>query len=147
MIGFVNKGAGLRGAGVIVASLLLVACSQPLFKGRPQQPEALPQPVAPEAKPAQPEPLAEPAAQKQAPLSARLLYEVLLGEIAGQRGVMDVSAASYLEAALHKSSVQLPVYAASRGYFHCPYDGKGRTYDIRAIYPSVRETAASKPGK
>jgi len=103
MIGFVNKGAGLRGAGVIVASLLLVACSQPLFKSRPQQPEALPQPVAPEAKPAQPQPQAEPAPQKKAPLSARLLYEVLLGEIAGQRGVMDVSAASYLEAALHSS--------------------------------------------
>jgi len=103
MIGFLNKGAGLPGAGVMLATLLLAACSQPLLKGRPQPQEALPQPVAPEAKPAQPPPLAEPAQQKKEPLSARLLYQVLLGEIAGQRGVMDVSAASYLEAALHST--------------------------------------------
>ena len=102
MIGFVNKGAGLRGATVILAGLLLAACSQPMVKSRPQQPEAVPQPVAPQAEPA-PQPLPEPPRQKAAPISPTLLYEVLLGEIAGQRGIMDVSAASYLEAALHSS--------------------------------------------
>ena len=102
MIGFVNKGAGLRGATVILAGLLLAACSQPMVKSRPQQPEAVPQPVAPQAEPA-PQALPEPPRQKAAPISPTLLYEVLLGEIAGQRGIMDVSAASYLEAALHSS--------------------------------------------
>jgi len=104
MIGFVNKGAGLlRGAGMALAGLLLAACSQPLLKGPAPQPEAAPQPVAPQAKAPPPEAVTAPLPQKKEPLSATLLYEVLLGEIAGQRGVMDVSAASYMEAALHSS--------------------------------------------
>lgn len=117
MIGFVNKDAALRGAGVLLASLLLAACSQPLTKSTPQQPEALPQPVAPEAEPAQPQPLPEPAQQQKESLSATLLYEVLLGEIAGQRGVMDVSAASYLEAALHSNDPRVAERALKIGVF------------------------------
>ncbi len=31
-----------------------------------------------------------------------------------------------------------PAYWLSRGYFHCPYDGVGRTYDRMIIYPRLR---------
>ena len=103
MIGFLDKGAGLRGAAVILAGLLIAASGQPLVKSRPQQPETVPEPDVPaaEAAAAQPEAVTETAPRE--PLSAALLYGVLLGEIAGQRGVMDVSAASYLEAARQSS--------------------------------------------
>jgi len=40
----------------------------------------------------------------------------------------------YLEAAGQGELTKLPVYAASRSFFHGPYEGVGRTYDIRAIY-------------
>jgi len=44
----------------------------------------------------------------------------------------------YLHVAGHKSPVRLPLYVAGRGYFHCPYEGAGRTYDHRVIYTMVR---------
>jgi len=31
-----------------------------------------------------------------------------------------------------------PVFWLGKGYFHCPYDGHGRTYDNRVIYPRLR---------
>lgn len=44
----------------------------------------------------------------------------------------------HLDAALRGSGVKLPEYAASKSYFHCPFDGIGRTYDNQAIYARVR---------
>jgi tetratricopeptide (TPR) repeat protein len=109
MIGFRDMGAGLRCAVAVMVGLLLAACAQPLLKGpepkapaeSPAVPEAAPEeeavrePVEPVAEPAPP----EPAPPKKEPLSSSLLYDVLLGEIAGQRGMMDISASAYMEAA------------------------------------------------
>jgi pectate lyase len=52
----------------------------------------------------------------------------------------------HLHAALRGLSIELPEYAASKSYFHCPFDGAGRTYDNNAIYTRVRAPAsASSP--
>jgi pectate lyase len=44
----------------------------------------------------------------------------------------------HLDAALNHRSVKLPDYAASKSYFHCAYEGAGRTYDIHVIYTQTR---------
>lgn len=44
----------------------------------------------------------------------------------------------YLEVATQKLPVHLPMYAAGKSYFHCPYEGAGRTYDERVVYTAVR---------
>lgn len=53
----------------------------------------------------------------------------------------------YIEVALNRLPVSLPLYAAGRSYFHCPHEGSGRTYDNSVIYNLVRsaETAATSP--
>ncbi len=99
MIGFRCKSVNLRCAWVLFAGLLLSACSQPQVKPKPPEP---PEPTA-VASPARP--LPEEGGRQLAPeaeheeLTASLLYGVLLGEIAGQRGRLDVAGASYLQAA------------------------------------------------
>ena len=45
----------------------------------------------------------------------------------------------YLEAAERHPSVQLPVYAASKCYLHCRFEGLGRTYDHYAIYTQTAD--------
>jgi tetratricopeptide (TPR) repeat protein len=92
-------GAGLRFAVAVAVGLLLAACSQPLLKG--PEPQAPAEPAAPEEKAEQVPvaPVVEPEQKAEEPLSSSLLYQVLLGELAGQRGMMDISATSYLEAA------------------------------------------------
>ena len=40
--------------------------------------------------------------------------------------------------ALFGLSEKPPTYWLGRGYFHCPYDGKGRTYDRFVIYSRLR---------
>ena len=45
----------------------------------------------------------------------------------------------YMHSALHKPSARLPMYAAGRSFFHCPFEGKGRTYDNEAIYGRLRQ--------
>ncbi len=44
----------------------------------------------------------------------------------------------YLEVALQGIEVDLPVYSGSRGMFHCPYEGAGRTYDRHVFYGQLR---------
>ncbi|GAG07632.1 unnamed protein product, partial [marine sediment metagenome] len=44
----------------------------------------------------------------------------------------------HLRAAMLEVSEKPPAFWCGRGYFHCPYDGKGRTYDVRVIYPQLR---------
>jgi tetratricopeptide (TPR) repeat protein len=117
MIGFANKRAALRGAALVLVSLLLVACAQPPKKDVPAKPEALAHPVAPQPEAVQPEALPEPQTQVREPLSANLLYEVLLGEIAGQRGAMDVSASSYLDAARRSNDPRVAERALKIGVF------------------------------
>lgn len=48
----------------------------------------------------------------------------------------------YIEAASRRLPVKLPSFAAGKSYFHCPYDGVGRTYDHRTVYTQLRERAA-----
>lgn len=80
---------------MLLAGLLLSACSQPWT--RPEaEPVATTSPAGPEAGEGSQPPVSA-AAQEE--LTAPLLYGVLLGEIAGQRGRLDVSGASYLQAA------------------------------------------------
>ncbi|MGC8862643.1 MAG: pectate lyase [Armatimonadota bacterium] len=44
----------------------------------------------------------------------------------------------HLRAAVLKLLDKPPAYWLSRGYLHCPYDGKGRTYDRFVIYSRLR---------
>lgn len=99
MIGFTYKNASLRFGAAILAGLMLTACNTILQKPVPKTTEpagqgagtGVEEPPQSAAKKVVPE--------RHEPLTSDLLYEVLLGEIAGQRGVLDVSGASYLQAA------------------------------------------------
>ena len=93
MIGFQYKTVNLRISLVICAGLLLTACAKPMVKPEPQEPVAAPQETEP-----QPDTAIQPAPHQES-LTASLMYGVLLGEIAGQRGQLDISGASYLQAA------------------------------------------------
>ena len=102
MIGFKCKSAIFRAGAAVLLATLLSACSTPWLKPAGGDADGHDR-VAP-----QPAPPSPPAADTGKPaageapgeeLTPELLYEVLLGEIAGQRGVLDVSGASYLEAA------------------------------------------------
>ena len=44
----------------------------------------------------------------------------------------------HLDVALNNSKAVLPRVWPTRSYFHCPFDGKGRTYDNSAIYSQKR---------
>jgi len=44
----------------------------------------------------------------------------------------------HLHAALRGSKTRPPAFWMGRGYFHCPHDGLGRTYDHRAIFSRLR---------
>ncbi len=102
MIGITNKMTFLRALALSLVSVWLAACQQLSPKPTPSEP------AAPAAAPA---PTTAPPDQAQTPtgaasaapaadvLTAPLLYDVLLGEIAGQRGRLDISGASYLDAA------------------------------------------------
>jgi len=103
MIGFKYKNTHLRIAVLVLTSLWLAACVQAPVR------EKVP---APEQAPASPEtagtaPVAETAKPPEEALTAPLLYDVLLAEIAGQRGRLDVSGASYLEAARHSNDPRI----------------------------------------
>ncbi len=54
-------------------------------------------------------------------------------------GTVTPLALLHLDAAMGNSPVRLPLYAVSRSYFHCSFEGAGRTYDNRAIYTRIRE--------
>ena len=98
MIGFTTKKLNLGGVAlVLLLGALLGGCVQPPVAEQRQPPAE----VVPDAqKPAdQAKGVASPPQPESEELTAPLLYGVLLGEIAGQRGRLDVSGASYLEAA------------------------------------------------
>jgi tetratricopeptide (TPR) repeat protein len=96
-------------------SLLLAACAQPVVKDEPRETVSAPAPVEPETDSGG---LSVQPVPQQEQLTAALLYGVLLGEIAGQRGQLDVSGASYLEAArqsndprIAERALKISVYA------------------------------------
>jgi tetratricopeptide (TPR) repeat protein len=104
MIGFRCKGLSLRDFLVGVVSLVLVACAQPVVKHESAEPAVVPEPAEPQTDSSEPP---AKAASEHEQLTAPLLYGVLLGEIAGQRGQLDVSGASYLEAARQSSDPRI----------------------------------------
>ncbi len=114
MIGFTCKNTLSRVSAVVLGALLLAACNTALLKPSGKNPEsAVIQPPGTES-PVHPEIVAQEAPAKQSePLTADLLYEVLLGEIAGQRGALDVSGASYLQAARNSNDPRIAERALS----------------------------------
>ena len=115
MIGFRRKNVSFRTSLPILLSLLLVACAQPVVKEEAGETVTAPAAVESETdskgRSVQPVP-------EQEQLTPTLLYGMLLGEIAGQRGQLDVSGASYLEAArqsndprIAERALKISVYA------------------------------------
>jgi tetratricopeptide (TPR) repeat protein len=93
----------------------MAACAQPVVKEEPEEKVAAPAAVDPDT---DSKGLSAPPAPKREQLTAPLLYGMLLGEIAGQRGQLDVSGASYLEAArqsndprIAERALKISVYA------------------------------------
>jgi len=115
MTGFRCKGVNLRASLPVFVILLLAACAQPVVKDEPGKTVPAPAAVEPESGSRG---LSVQPAPNQEQLTAPLLYGVLLGEIAGQRGQLDVSGASYLEAArqsndprIAERALKISVYA------------------------------------
>lgn len=45
----------------------------------------------------------------------------------------------HVEAAARGLTARIPVYESGRSFFHCPFEGLGRTYDNVAIYARLRQ--------
>ena len=98
---------------VILNVLMLSACAH--IGSKPAESPASHEPAATSA----PAPAASgPIEQRQEPLTQDLMFDILLGEIAGQRGRFDVSAPAYLNATLNSNdprvaerAVQIATYA------------------------------------
>jgi len=128
---------------VLFAGLLLSACSQPQVKPESQEPVATVSPARP---------LPDESGQRPAPeagqeeLTAPLLYGVLLGEIAGQRGRMDVSGAAYLQAAklssdprIAERALKISIYAKQPGL---AYQAAKRWVELAPDNTEARQTLA-----
>ena len=98
MIGF-NWLKRNRLTGLLVVLLILGSCARITKQTPPKAVKTTTATGTTEKAPVSP-------AQKEA-LTPSLLYGILLGEIAGQRGRMDVSAPSYLEAAKHSQDPRI----------------------------------------
>ena len=115
MIGFTTKKLSFWGLAVALLSVLLSACVQPPVVEQRQPPTEA---AAAEPSADQPTGVAGTRQAEKEELTAPLLYGVLLGEIAGQRGRLDVSGASYLEASrqsndprIAERAMKISVYA------------------------------------
>ena len=115
MIGFRCKNVNLRASLPGFLILLLAACAPPVVKEEPGRAISAPAPVEPEIDSSG---QSVPPVPEQEQLTAPLLYGMLLGEIAGQRGMLDISGASYLEAArqsndprIAERALKISVYA------------------------------------
>jgi len=101
---------------------ILTACAQ--FGGKeavhpvPQTPAET---TSPGAMPAETLP-GKPAVEEQEPLTQELLFDILMGEIAGQRGRLDVSAPYYLQAALNSNDPRVSERAVQIATFARRYD-------------------------
>jgi tetratricopeptide (TPR) repeat protein len=100
MIGFTCKSSLPAAALAVAATVFLAGCAGLM----PQTGKAPAVTVPEQGVPAEPAEQLPGLAEKDIeppvqPLTSSLLYDVLLGEIAGQRGRLDVSGTSYLEAA------------------------------------------------
>jgi len=135
MIVFRCKSVNLRCAWVLFAGLLLTACSQPQVKPDSQEPEAIVSPAVP-----------LPQEARQEELTASLLYGVLLGEIAGQRGQLDISGASYLRAAqqsndprIAERALKISIYAKQP---QLAYQAARRWVELAPENAEARQTLA-----
>jgi tetratricopeptide (TPR) repeat protein len=99
---------------VLLTVLILTACAHLGGKEAAQ-----PAPQTPAATPA---PAAKTADTRQEPLTQELLFDILLGEIAGQRGRLDVSAPYYLQAALNSNDPRVSERAVQIATFARQYD-------------------------
>ncbi len=120
MIGFRQKNCL---PGVVVGVLLavfLTACTTLQPAAPPASEKTAPAPYQqPGSEAAEPQPVADSGAGEQ--LSSSLLYDILLGEIAGQRGHLDVSVGAYVKAARHsrdarvaERALKIAVYAKNQ---------------------------------
>lgn len=53
----------------------------------------------------------------------------------------------YLDATLRGEADRLPFYAGGNSFFHCDYEGRGRTYDGEEIYSQQRPADAAQTGR
>lgn len=106
-------------AGLLMAMVwLLAACATPGGAGRaPAEPAGEPVPEEVVAAPAP-----EPEVVQEQPLTADLMFDILLGEIAGQRGRLDVATPHYLQAALESDDPQVAERAVQIATFAKQYD-------------------------
>jgi tetratricopeptide (TPR) repeat protein len=114
-------------AAVFLVSPLLTACAAPGgAHSSPQPAEAMPQAANnPQTAPQQsdaPSAGSEPRPPPSAELSPDVLYDILLAEIAGQRGRLDVATPHYLQAALESDDPQVAERAVQIATFAKQYD-------------------------
>jgi tetratricopeptide (TPR) repeat protein len=102
---------------MIFAVMMLTACAHLVGKTAPS-----PTAQVPAVKPATTS-APRPATGQEEPLTDQLLYDILLGEIAGQRGRLDVAASAYLQAALDSKDPRVSERAVQIATY-------GREYDI-----------------
>jgi len=102
---------------LILTVSMLTACAH--FGGGEAVPSVPQTPV--ETTPAKASP-GKPMDVKQEPLTQELLFDILLGEIAGQRGRLDVSAPYYLQAALNSNDPRVSERAVQIATFARRYD-------------------------
>jgi tetratricopeptide (TPR) repeat protein len=113
-----SNGLYARILPVLAVSVTLLSCAA--IGGNQQVATPAPQPSA--------TPVAVPAAGTPGPvtpaqrLSGDMVYDILLGEIAGQRGAMDVSVARYLQAASEAQDPRVAERAVQIASFAKQYD-------------------------
>jgi tetratricopeptide (TPR) repeat protein len=112
-----GPGAPARAWLIILAVSILTACAHPGGKG-----VVRPEPQAPAAATASPaSPARAPAANPES-LTDQTLFDILLGEIAAQRGQLDVSSTHYLEAAQHSNDPRVAERAVQIATFARQYE-------------------------
>jgi len=103
---------------LLIVSVALLSCAAK--GGHEQAATPVPQPSAtPVVAPAAGAPASAVPAQR---LSGEMVYDILLGEIAGQRGAMDVSVARYLQAASQAQDPRVAERAVQIASFAKQYD-------------------------
>ncbi|MBT8117756.1 MAG: hypothetical protein KJO66_07995, partial [Gammaproteobacteria bacterium] len=112
---------------VLMATVLLVSCAPggPVATTVPdQQPAAGTTAPPPAASTPAPPPAAGGSARESSgqQLSGDMMYDILLGEIAGQRGEMDISVSRYLQAAVNAQDPRVAERAVQIASFAKQYD-------------------------
>ncbi len=121
------QGSLVRIIQALMVAILLVSCaaSGPVATAVPDQQPAASSSAPP---PAASTPAPPPAAGGSAPessgqrLSGDMMFDILLGEIAGQRGEMDVSVSRYLQAAVNAQDPRVAERAVQIASFAKQYD-------------------------